>query len=76
MGAIAKRIELTDEEEKELKRLVLAGTTEQRLAVRAKIVLVAAQGQSLQEIARQTGWSVNSCLKWRKRFVESRLGGD
>jgi transposase len=75
MGAIAKRIELTNEEAAELKRLAGAGTTEQRLAVRARIVMAAAQGQSLQEIARQTGLSVNSCLKWRKRFVESRLGG-
>ena len=75
MGAPAKKIELTEEEATELKLLTAAGTTEQRIAVRAKIVLAAAQGLVLPEIAKAVGLSVNSCLKWRKRFIKSRIDG-
>ena len=76
MGAPAKKIELTEEEAAELKMLAAAGTTEQRIAVRARIVLAAAQGMILPEIAKCVGLSVNSCLKWRKRFTKSRIGLD
>jgi len=75
MGAPAKRIELTEEEAATLKMLASAGTTEQRIALRAKTVLAAAKGIPLLEIAKSTGLSVNSCLKWRKRFAENRLEG-
>ena len=75
MGAPAKRIELTEEEASTLKTLAAAGTTEQRIAVRAKVILAAAQGAPLPEIAERTGLSVNSCLKWRKRFAQNRLEG-
>jgi transposase len=75
MGAPVKHIELTEEEAKTLKQLTVAGTTEQRIAVRAKVVLAAAQSATLPEIAKLTGLSVNSCLKWRKRFTERRLDG-
>jgi transposase len=75
MGAPAKKIELTEEEAVELRMLVNAGTTEQRIAVRARVVLAAAQGMTLPEISSRVGLSVNSCLKWRKRFVQSRLDG-
>lgn len=75
MGAPTKRLELTEEETNTLKMLAAAGTTEQRMAVRAKVILAAAQGVPLSEIAQRTGLSVNSCLKWRKRFAQSRLDG-
>jgi len=75
MGAPTKRIELTEEEAATLKMLASAGTTEQRIALRAKTVLAAARGIPLLEISKSTGLSVNSCLKWRKRFAESRLEG-
>lgn len=75
MGAPAKQLILTEEEASTLKRLTAAGTTEQRMAVRAKVVLAAAQSLTLPEIAQRTGLSANSCLKWRKRFAQSRLEG-
>jgi len=39
------------------------------------VVLAATQGMPLPEIAKSTGLSVNSCLKWRKRFAKNRLEG-
>ena len=75
MGAPAKRIELSDEERATLRLWSSSGTTQQRMAVRARIVLAAEEGLPLTEISSQTGLSVNNCLKWRKRFAEERLDG-
>ena len=75
MGARAKRIELSDEERATLRVWASSGTTQQRMAVRARVVLAAEEGLPLAEISRRTGLSVNNCLKWRKRFVQERLEG-
>lgn len=75
MGAPAKRIELSDEERATLKMWASSGTTEQRMAIRARVVLAAAEGLPLTEISRRVGLSANNCLKWRKRFAEGRLEG-
>ncbi len=75
MGAPAKRIELSEEERSILNLWASSGTTQQRMALRARVVLCAAQGLALQEISNRTGLSVNNCLKWRKRFSEERLDG-
>lgn len=45
----------------------------QRTVLRARVVLCAAQGMSLQEISNRTGLRVNNCLKCRKRFADERL---
>lgn len=75
MGAHAKRLELTEEETSALRLWAVSGTTEQRMAVRARVVLDAAEGMALQEISSRTGLSVNACLRWRKRFATERLKG-
>ncbi len=75
MGAPAKRLELTEEEAATLKLWAASGTTQQRMAVRARVVLAAAEGLSLQEISSRTGLSANACLKWRKRFRADRFEG-
>ena len=75
MGAPAKRIELTDEERVTLKLWASAGTTQQRMALRARVVLAAEEGLTLSEISRRVGLSINNCLKWRKRFAQERIEG-
>jgi len=52
-----------------------SGKTEQRLALRAKVILLASEGLSLHNIAEKTGLNWQSCLKWRKRFLEQGLDG-
>ena len=75
MGAPAKHIELTEEEIIKLRLLAASGTTQQRMAVRARVVLSAAEGLPLHETSERTGLSVNACLKWRKRFGADRFDG-
>ena len=69
------KIKLTDEQRTTLTLWLSAGKTEQRLAKRARIILCAAEGLSLREIAAKVGLGFLSCLKWRKRFMEQGLKG-
>jgi len=73
--AIARRIELSAEEEKTLRMWTRAGTTEQRLAKRARIILLLAEGLPVGEVSRQGGMSEISVFKWKRRFLELRLDG-
>ena len=75
MGAPVKSIQLADEERSALELMVRSGTSQQRLAQRARIVLAAFEGLALQEISQRTGMSVNACLKWRKRFRDAGMDG-
>src|SRR5215210_1731889 len=50
-------------------------TSAQALALRSRIVLLAADGRNNSEIARELGIHRNVAGKWRSRFVEHRLDG-
>jgi len=45
------------------------------LALRARIVLTAAEGLSTSEVARRLGIRVATARKWRNRFADQRLDG-
>ena len=62
------RIVLTDTQRGDLDRLVRAGRTEQRLALRAGIVLAAADGHPNARIAASLGVCEDTARKWRRRW--------
>ena len=71
----AVAIELSDDERARLEAWARRRSTAQALALRARIVLAAADGVSNSEIAEREGVSRPTVTKWRKRFGESRLEG-
>ncbi len=73
--ATARRIELTSEEEATLRMWTRAGSTEQRLARRARVILGCAQGLPIREVSERCGLSQISVFKWKRRFLEMRLEG-
>lgn len=75
MGRIPARFELSEPEHQTLKMWANAGTTQQRMARRARVVLLSAQGLSLKEVTRLSGLSQQNCSKWRRRFLRERLAG-
>lgn len=75
MGRKAITINLSEEERTTLQMWVGSGTTEQRLATRARIILLSSEGVALKEISQKVGLSWQNCGKWRKRFVAQRLPG-
>ena len=66
---------LSDEERTVLERYVRRGTTAQRLATRARIVLLCADGLENQQVARRLRTSTVTVSKWRRRFSVERLDG-
>lgn len=68
-------IELTSAERSSLERISRRYTAPYRDVVRARIVLLAAEGAENQEIARRLDTPVQIVSKWRKRFFEERLAG-
>ena len=72
---VAAQIELTDEERTELTALVRSKLTSVRLALRARIVLLAAQGLQNTDIAAQVGVGRVQVSRWRGRYAQSRLAG-
>ena len=65
----ARPITLTEEERQGLETLVRRHSTPQQVATRARIVLAAAAGGPVVQIARQVGLSRESVRFWRDRWV-------
>jgi len=70
-GPKPPEIVLTKEQRSQLERLVRARTTGQQLAMRARIVLLAAEGLSTEEIARRLHLDVDTARQWRARWRAS-----
>ncbi len=68
-------IKLSDAERRTLEARGRRYTSPYREVVRAKIVLMAAQGLANTTIARRLGLPFQIVSKWRKRFFEQRLAG-
>ncbi len=68
-------VELTEEEREQLESFVASRSLPHGHARRARIVLLAQDGNSNVEIARRVGVSAGTVSKWRLRFRESRLEG-
>ena len=67
------RMDLTLQERQELERVVRADSSEQRAVLRARIVLLADEQRSTEEIMSMLGVSKPVVIKWRSRFAEDRL---
>jgi len=72
---VAPTIVLTDEQASELTRLARSKRTSVRLAQRAQIVLLAAQGLQNKDIAEQLGIGRVQVARWRERYLELGLPG-
>jgi transposase len=68
-------VELSKDERAQLEAWTRRRTSAQALALRSRIVLLAADGLNNTEIAARLGLAVSSVRKWRKRFAEHRLDG-
>ena len=66
---------LTEDERRELERRVRARTSRQQDALRARIVLRAADGATNSAIAAETGVVRHTVQHWRDRFASDRLAG-
>jgi len=68
-------IVLNDEDRERLELLVRRRTAEQRMVVRARIVLAAADGEENAGISEWLEIALNTVIKWRKRFFDEGIDG-
>ena len=74
-GRPTAQIVLTDEEREILERWARRPTSAQALALRCRMVLAAAGGETNRAIAARLGCHPTTVGKWRARFAEQRLDG-
>jgi transposase len=74
-GRPLKDLELTDEEREKLELIARRPKTSQRMALRARIVLLSASGKSNSAVCEQLDCSMPTVGKWRERFRVHRLEG-
>jgi transposase len=75
MARRAPIIHLTSEERRSLNSTVRSATSAQRDVLRARIILLAAEGRGNKEIQKLLHISKPVVVKWRSRFVADRLNG-
>ena len=75
MAYTSTAIRLSADERSVLERNVRAATSEQRLAFRSRIVLMAADGIGTNAIAAQLQTNPATVSKWRVRFAQMGLEG-
>src|SRR3954452_9443574 len=75
MARAAAMVELSEAEERELRALLRRPSVSQQQAVRARIVLRAAEGATNTQIAAEAGVSLPTVGLWRRNFCERRLEG-
>src|SRR6476469_7129843 len=68
-------IELSEEPRSELEQVARSRRTPQAVALRARIVLLTADGFAPSAIAEELGTSQPTIRKWRARYVEDGLAG-
>lgn len=68
-------LELTEDERETLQRWARRQSSAQALALRSKIVLGIADGQTGTEVAADLGCARQTVTKWRQRFVAEWLDG-
>ncbi|HWF30643.1 MAG TPA: helix-turn-helix domain-containing protein, partial [Mycobacterium sp.] len=71
----AAKIMLSADERVELEGWARRRTSAAGLAMRARIVLAAADGESNTALAQRLELSITTVRRWRNRFAEQRLDG-
>src|SRR5215467_6235651 len=66
---------LSAKRRRKLEQIIAAGSSPQRLVLRARIVLAAAGGAANAEVARRLGCSVATVRTWRGRFAVAGVPG-
>jgi len=75
MARTTDEIKLTRKQRADLEALASNGNTPQKIARRARIVLLTADGMSVNAIMREAKASKTSVWNWPKRFLEAGVDG-
>jgi transposase len=71
----SKRLMINERDRAELERIVRNGNTPQKLALRARIALLSADGVPTGKIMQQLGTSTPTISRWRTRYETAGISG-
>jgi len=71
----APPLQLRRGDRKSLEAMVRKRTLAQRLVFRARIILYCADGLAHRQIKRQLSTSVDTVIRWRKRYEQQGIDG-
>ena len=66
---VAVKIELPEEDRRQLQRWATSRSAAVRLRERSRIVLLASEGLTNKEIAAELGIDTNKVSRWRRRYA-------
>jgi len=75
LKGVGRRVEISDEDWRELERIVRAASSEVRMVERARIVLAASEGLTTEQIAARVGCAERTVKKWRPRYAREGIEG-
>jgi transposase len=75
LAGVGRRLEIGDEDRRELERIVRAASSEVRMVERARIVLAAGEGLTTAQIAERVGCGERTVKKWRPRYARDGIKG-
>lgn len=75
MGSHISVIELTSSQRDELTKIVNKRTSPQQIVLRARIILMTAEGFSVEEMTQRLQTTRTTISKWKKRFLKDGLDG-
>ena len=75
MARKAKKFILSNEIKKELEKISKATTEEIRLVIRAKIVLMCAEKNTIENVSKKLNIVETTVIKWRDRFIKKGIIG-
>ena len=71
----AEPISLSEDEQQELQRMSVSRSLPAGDVLRARLILMLAEGRSYAEIQKRLNTTAPTISKWRKRFLEQRIDG-
>ena len=71
----SRQLRVSDRDQSALKKMVRDGNTPQKLALRARIALLSADGTATSQIMRQLGTSNPTITRWRDRYETDGISG-
>src|SRR5262245_51876160 len=71
----APALRVSREDREWLEALIRSGKTPQRVALRARLVLGAAEGRANHTLVQEFGISRPTVLQWRQRYVDAGVAG-
>ena len=71
----SRRLDVAEDDRAALERIVRASTTEQRVVLRARIVLLSADGVGTGSIVERLNTTHSTITLWRDRYEQDGVGG-